>query len=231
MTVPPFFRRIELTARDNSVVASIEDYQHHFEVSLTHDGETATSITGRAERAPWTPCGDAAGELRELVGAPIARRPRVGAPNRHCTHQLDIACLAVRFAGCGISHRTFEVTVSAWDSSAALAVLERDDGFRLEWTFERSQITSPPPYAGHGLGSGFTEWALSTLEPDVAEAALILRRAAWMAPARGVDLDSHDVASESGLTEGVCYTGQPARIRIARRNRGAARVVQPASSQ
>ena len=231
MTVPPFIRRIELHADDASVVASIEDYQHHFEVSLTHDGETVTSISGRAVRAPWTPCGDAAGELRELVGVPIAERTRVGAPDRHCTHQLDIACLAVRFAGCGIAHRTFDLTVSDWDTPAATAVLERDDGFRIEWTFDRSVITSPPPYAGHGLGSGFTDWALSTLEPDIAEAALVLRRAAWMAPARGIDLDAYDVASESGLTEGVCYTGQPARIHIARRNRGMARVVQPPSRQ
>jgi hypothetical protein len=212
-------------------VASIEDYNHHFEVTLIHDGTVVTDITGRAVRAPWSPCASAAGELRELVGGPIGRRPRVDAPDRHCTHQLDIACVAVRFAGAGLEHRRFDAVVTDWDGPEGRAIVERGDGLRLEWTVNRSTITSPPPYAGRLLGAGFTTWALSTLDPDTAEAALILRRAAWMSPSRGLDLDQHDFLVESGLGEGVCYSAQPQRIHVARRNHGTTRVVQPPSRQ
>lgn len=228
----PFVRRLQLSAPDErTVVASIEDYNHHFEVSLTHDGDVVADITARAVRAPWSPCADAAGELRELIGRPVGERPRVDAPDRHCTHQLDIACIAVRFAGRGLHHRSFDAVVTDWDEPEGRAVLERDDGLRLEWTVARSSITSPPPYAGRLLGAGFTTWALSTLDPDTAEASLILRRAAWMSPSRGLDLDQHDLLPESGLPGGVCYSAQPQRIHVARRNRGMARVVQPPSRQ
>lgn len=229
---PPFIRLLRLTAPDDgSVIASIEDYNHHFEVSLLHDGDVVTDITARAVRAPWSPCAAAAGELRELVGRPVGERPRVDAPDRHCTHQLDIACVAVRFAGTGLDDRWFDVVVTDWDKPGGRAVVGRDDGLRLEWTIDRSRITAPPPYAGRPLGPGFTTWATSTLDADTAEAALILRRGVWMSPSRGLDLDQCDTLDQSGLGEGVCYSAQPARIHVARRNRGMARVVQPPSRQ
>jgi hypothetical protein len=48
---------------------------------------------------------------------------------------------------------------------------------------------------------------------------------------RAMDLDTLAVAAESGLREGACYTAQPERLHIARRNKGMAKVVQFPSSQ
>lgn len=227
----PFIRRIELAASTQSVVASVQDFQHHFEVTVHHDGELVTGIEPLAVRWPWSVCADAGGELRELVGRRIGEEPHVRGADRHCTHQLDIAALAVRFAGLGLEHRIFDITIAGWDQPGATAELVRDDGYGLSWTYERTTITWPPPFAGQSITHGFAAWARDALDPDTAEAALILRRAVWIAPARGLDLDQLDVIAESGIAAGSCYATQPERIHIVRRNKGMAKVVQFPSSR
>ena len=72
--------------------------------------------------------------------------------------------------------------------------------------------------AGRSLTSGFTAWA-TTLDPDQSEAALILRRAAWMAPARPIDLDDYATMASTGMPVGVCFSAQPERIEQAVRIR------------
>ena len=225
---PPFVRRVELEAVDaTTVLATIEDFNHHFDVTLRHDGRIATGLSVDAVRAPWSLCGDAGAELAELVGAPLGVRPATRRADQHCTHQIDTACVAVRFAGLGVGWRRFDVTVTGYDEPVMQAAVERDDGYRLEWTVEHHVISVPERYAGRALGAGFTVWAVG-LEPDEAEAALILRRAAWMSPSRGMDLDDFPTLADSGLGVGVCFSAQPERIRAARRNVGMARVeVQP----
>lgn len=218
----PFHRRVELVADDGTVTAAIEDYNHHFVVTLAHDGERVTGFAVDAVRAPWSACPGAAGELDELVGSLIGVRPASARPDRHCTHLVDLACVAVRFAG-STGRRRYDATITGWDEPVADAVVERDDGLRIQWRVGRSSIEGPEPYAGRSLGAGFTPWVLTTLDADTAEAALILRRAAWMSPSRGMDLDDYAVLADSGLPEGVCYASQPERIRIATRNVGMAR--------
>lgn len=220
---PPFVRRVELEARPGSVLATIEDFNHHFDVTLRHDGRIATGLSVDAVRAPWSPCGDAGAELAELVGAPIGVRPVTRRADQHCTHQIDTACVAVRFAGLDLEWRRFDVTITGYDEPVMHATVERDDGYRLDWTVERHVITAPEPYAGHALGSGFTTWVLG-LDADEAEAALILRRAAWMSPSRGFSLDDFPTLADTGLGVGVCFAAQPERIHTARRNVGMARV-------
>jgi hypothetical protein len=219
---PPFHRRVELVAGDGSVAATIEDYQHHFDLTLAHDGERVTGFAVAPVRAPWSQCPGAAAELVELVGAPVGVRPASARPDLHCTHLIDLACIATRFAGTP-GRRRYDATVTGWDEPTAHAVVERDDGLRVEWRVGRATIESPPPYAGRSLGAGFTPWALTELDPDTAEAALILRRASWMSPSRGIDLDAYATLDQTGLAEGVCFATQPQRIRIATRNVGNAR--------
>ena len=225
MTAPPFLRRVELETLDaHTVRATIEDYNHHFEVTLRHDGERAVAFSTEAVRSPWSPCADAAGELAELVGRPIGVRPRSDSPDRHCTHQLDVACIAVRFAGLGLPWRRYDVTITGYDQPEEHAEVVRDDGYRLAWTVVgNTTIASPEPYAGRLLGKGFASFA-RTLEPDEAEAAFVLRRAAWMAMSRSFSLDAFATLDETGLGVGVCYAAQAHRRETARRNRGMARV-------
>jgi hypothetical protein len=227
----PFIRRIELRAFEGSVTASVQDFQHHFEVTIRHDGAVVTGIEPRAIRWPWSVCADAGAELQELVGTPIGIEPHIRGADRHCTHQLDIASLAIRFGGLGLNHRIFDITITGWSEPGATAELMRDDGFRLSWTYDRLTIASPPPFAGQSITHGFASWVRQALDPDTAEAALILRRACWVAPARGLDLDQLDVIAESGISVGSCYATQPERLQIAHRNKGMAKVVQFPSSQ
>ena len=221
-----FIRVLRYTARDDQTVhGSIEDFQHHFEVTVTHDGTSVTSISGDAVRWPWSTCAEATQQLQALVGAQIGQLPRVPDPTMQCTHQLDLAVSAVRFAGSGLERRSFVVTVEGWGTPNGRAEISRNDGVRLEWALDGYSIAAPAPFAGHDIGAGFARWAIAELEPDIAETALLLRRAVRVAPMRALDLDALDVAADSGLTEGVCYTAQSQRLHIARRNKGMARVV------
>ena len=51
----------------------------------------------------------------------------------------------------------------------------------------------------------------------------MLRRAVWLSPARKVDLEDMDDATESGLTPAICYTSQPERMPLAIRSRNSLR--------
>lgn len=217
----PFRRRIDLHRNDASTVtATIEDHIHHFEVQLQHGDGRVAAIDCRAIRAPWSTCPDAVGELVHLVGAPVGTLWRAEQPDRFCTHQLDLASLAVRFAGLDVAHRTLELTVADWAAPTCRPEARADDGRTLRWEVTGSTIVAPAPYAGRVLGAGFTSWAHATLAPDELELAMTLRRAAWMRQSRGLDLDSFERLAESGVKPSTCYATQPARIDIGRRNRG-----------
>jgi hypothetical protein len=217
-----FHRRVELVAGDSTVHATIEDFNHHFELTVTHDGSVVTAVAAEHVRAPWSQCPGAAAELQELVGKPVGVRPASAHASEHCTHLIDLVSVAVRFAGT-VGHRRYDAWISDWDQPVGSAVIERDDGLRLAWQVGGNRIHGPDPWTDQPLGGRFTPWVLSTFDADTAEAALILRRAAWMAPSRGFDLDSFATLDQTGLGEGVCYATQPQRIHIATRNAGMAR--------
>jgi len=216
--VIPFERRVELRSRAGAVVAEVEDCQHHFALTIEHDGSVATGFAVDPIRAPWSTCVDALAELDELVGATVGQRPATSHADQHCTHLLDLALAGVRFAGLGLERRTYSLTVVDYTEPVSRAWLVRDDGFRLDWTLRDRVVVGPAEHAGHGLGSGFTAWAVG-LAPDAAEAVLLLRRAAWMAPAQLIDLDDYETLSQTGLAPGVCWSAQPQRIHLTRRIR------------
>lgn len=215
---PPFVRTVEFRAEGGTVVASLRDFQHRFAIEVRHDGSHVVGFTLHPTRLPWTTCAAAADELDELVGAPIGERPRTRRADQHCTHQIDLALTAVRFAGLGLAHRRYDMTVTGYLTDACVASLRRDDGMELRWRIADGAIVEPADLAGRSLTTGFTAWA-TTLDPDDSEAALVLRRGAWMAPARSVDLDDYDTMASTGMPPGVCYSAQPARIEQAVRIR------------
>jgi hypothetical protein len=204
-------RTVELRSEGRAVVASLRDFQHRFAIEVTHDDHRVVGLELRPTRLPWSTCAAAAAELDELVGAPIGVRPRTSRADQHCTHQIDLALTAVRFAGLGLARRRYDVTVTGYLTERAVASLRRDDGLELTWGIAAGEIVDPPELAGRSLTSGFTAWA-TTLDPDETEAALILRRAAWMAPARSIDLDDFTTMASTGMPPGVCFTAQPQRI-------------------
>lgn len=96
----PWQRSLSLRrCADDVVEASIEDFIHHFRLELEHDGTMVTELRGEAVRAPWSVCPGGTTQLRELSGSRLDQAPRPQDPTEHCTHLLDLAGVAVRFAG------------------------------------------------------------------------------------------------------------------------------------
>jgi hypothetical protein len=221
-----------LTAPDAStVVAAMEDEMHRFELVLRHDGRVVTAMEGVAVRWPWSPCVESPAALRAIEGMPLSTRPsaigRFTDARQQCTHQFDLAGLAVahaaRVSRGGASIRRYDAVVPDWFEPPYTAVLHRDGAPQLAWTLAADAIASPAPFTGLGLRSRFIEWCEANLDDDLAEAAMLLRRAVWISPARRLDLEAFAMAGQSHLREGVCFTAQPQRLAIASRNRGSLR--------
>lgn len=192
---------------------------HHVAVTVEHRDGAVTSVDARGVRLPWSLCPGAMEQLQELVGAPTGVTPRVAEVSAHCTHFLDCASSAIRFAGSDTAMQRYELWVSGWDGVAD-AIARSDDGRELAWRTDGTSIVDPPEHRGP-LGTGFTKWATASLDPDLAEMAIWLRRTVWMRASPSIDLDDLDVLRESGLPESSCYASQPHRIDVAIRNRGA----------
>ena len=220
----PFRRRVQLrNPEPGRVEASVEDHIHHFEVTLRHDGSVVREVDGRAVRAPWSLCPGAVAQLVDLVGLPVGPAVRVPDPTQHYTHLLDLAVAAVRFAARPVPERRVDMTITRWDDPPMRCEAVRDDGLALVWEATPREIVGPEPYAGASLGAGFSR-VIAGLDDDLAELALLLRRATWMGGSRGIVLDDYDVLGEVGMPEGLCYSTQPARIDHATRNRGSSLV-------
>lgn len=229
-----FHRRHELLAVDDTtVVAGIEDDMHHFELTLRHDGQRVTAVEGRAVRWPWQPCVESPGALQALVGVPLDPFPAaIGGwtdARSQCTHLFDLAGVAVAHAARsvtgGAAQRSYLAVVPDWFEPPYVAWIERDGREVLRWTIGASSTIAagPEPFPGVRLNRRFVEWCREHLDHDTAEAAFLLRRAAWMSPARHIDLEAIPMIEGSRIAPGVCFTSQPGRIEIARRNRNSLR--------
>jgi hypothetical protein len=211
-------RRIGIATRPGEARAVVEDDFHNFRVTVRHGAGVVTQAFAGAPRHPTALCPQASDRLGELVG--MALNPSSGEALRHtdarqqCTHMIDLAGLAVAAAARGLARRTYDIEVTDPDDTGSRARLRRDGELVLDWAVRRGLITEPPPFAGRHVGTGFTAWAAEALEPDLAEAALVLRRGVFIAGGRGVDLDA------PGRTTGPiggCWVWQPERAAQAKR--------------
>lgn len=206
-------RRIELrTTSPSAVEGELEDDFHHFTVAIEHDGARVVALDGVARRHPWSTCPDALGPLRALVGAPLSPSS-IGHgdhadPRSTCTHWFDLAGLAMAQAATGRGERRYDATVGERDADLrAGAALSRDGEPVLAWTVSTQEVLDPAPYAGQRLGRGFLAWAESALDPDGAEAAIVLRRACSISLGRLMDLDEYERAGDIEADMlGSCYT-------------------------
>jgi hypothetical protein len=223
-----FHRRHELRAIDErTVLAAIEDDMHHFELTLRHDGHVVTAVEGRAVRWPWAPCVEGARVIDALVGLPLSpSSSAVGTwtdASGQCTHQFDLAGLAVahaaRHAAGGAASRSYLAVVPDWHEHPFDAWILRDGVEVLRFTVGSRALEAPEAFAGVALNQRFIQWCASHLDDDTTEAALLLRRAAWMSPARHIDLEAFAMIADSMVKTGVCYATQPERLEIGRRNR------------
>jgi len=227
----PYRRRIRTVAVDDGVVeGGLEDDFHHFEITLRHDGERVTRVESRSRRWPWRTCPDAAANLGPIEGMPLSTHctaiAEVADPRMNCTHQFDLTGLCVSHAARDDQRRQYDAELPPAVDGITHPRLWRDGELVLAWTLstrERGLVDSPP-YDEAPWRGGFFRWADATLDPDAAEAAIVLRRACEIGMGRGMDLEAVDSAAELGPMMGaVCYTMQPSVMPVAFRNRGSIR--------
>jgi hypothetical protein len=230
----PYRRRIRLLRVDaHTVWGGLEDDFHHFEVRLHHDDDRrVTGCTLDARRWPWTTCPDAGRNLARLVGMELSDRctavAAVTDPRWQCTHQFDLAGLAVSHAARGTERLEYEVELTPTPDGAT-PTLWRDGELVHRWTLSGTGPTGrvlvdPAPFTAAPWKGGFIRWADEQLPPFEAEAAIVLRRACDIGMGRGMDLEAIAVAEElAGIMSGVCYSMQPTVMPVAFRNRGSIR--------
>lgn len=234
-------RRIRLVARTpDTVEAGIEDDFHHFRITLRHDGAHVRALAAvQAIRIPWTTCGDAGAQLQMLEGMPLERSclavGRWTSPHQQCTHMFDLAGLAAahayrRVIESSAHSRQYDAEVPyGFDRGERKDVqLWRDGTSILTWTLEGDRVVAPSPFSDVPFTGGFFRWAATSLPPDDAEGAIVLRRACTIGMGRGMDQDAWSTAADvSAGPTGVCYSQQPERRGVALRVRGNIRDFDP----
>jgi hypothetical protein len=222
-------RRIRLAAEGLRVHGSLVDDFHDLSVRMTHDGVRVLKVEGTAHRLPWATCPGAAERLALLEGMPLTRSLRSIArhtdPRAQCTHFFDLASLAASFAASGRASRLYEVAVPDREGLRTQASLSLDGSPLLSWQLEGARIEDAPPFAGRSLaGGGFLEWVEAALDPDLAEAALVLRRATVISYGRRFDFDhAPDARTFQNQAGGACFTFHPERVSQALRMVGSVR--------
>ena len=224
-------RFVARSTSDGVIWAEMEDEMHHFRIELIHDGERVLDVTGTPVRWPWSTCFDSPAALTALRDCPLTvQGSSIGTytnAKEQCTHQFDLTAFAIahawRVTRGAPSEREYITVVPDWAHPPFSAYVWRDRELVLTWLTDGATVLGPAPFDGVALRKRFLDWCEANLEPDLAEAAQMLRRAVWISPARSHDLEACADARESHITEGVCYTAQPQRLVIALRNRGSLR--------
>jgi hypothetical protein len=219
-----FRRRIILCSQFSStqkrVRAVLEDDFHHFRVELVSRDGVVSALSATAPRRPYSLCGNAAAQLDLLLGmalSPIAHEvTRVTDPSEQCTHLFELAGLAIAAAARGTVRRQYDIEVPSRVERRTRTRLSRDGAELLAWDVLDTVIQGPAPYAGMDLYQGMARWALGTLPPEEAEAALVLRRATGISKGRGMNLD----AQIHAVPNGHCFSQQPVRATQALRMKG-----------
>jgi hypothetical protein len=219
-----FRRRVEIVStvqgHRGEVRAALEDDFHHFRVSLHHEHGALREIAGQALRFPYSACPQAIEPLRELIGmrlSPIAHSVTRQTDAQHqCTHLLDLAGLAVAAALRPAQTRRYDIQVPLRIEGRTRPVLHMNDAPLLEWWVNGPIIEGPEPFTGINIREGMARWALNTLTPELAEAALLLRRCTMISIGTSQNLDSQIHASSTDR----CYTQQTIRAPQALRMKG-----------
>jgi hypothetical protein len=209
----------------------LEDDFHHFRVDISHADGTITGVSGTGVRGPWTTCMDAGVKLAPLVGQPVSlSSTAVGDytdARQNCTHMFDLAGLVVAQAARNTETRQYDMEFSdrRGAPSVAQARIWRDGALVLEWALEDEQIAAPVDWVGAPIHDKFIVWAEANLDPDLAEAAIALKRIVNISLGRTmIDLDELELASDiAARMHGACHTYQQGNAAVAIRHKGSAR--------
>ena len=209
-----YHRKIHLEAVDGQARGELADDVHHFRVAIEHDGTRVTAIEGETLRYPWSTCPEATRPLQSVRGMPLSTDAvaigRHASPRANCTHMFDLAGFVVAHAASGRRERLYHCVVDGLPGEPARATLDRD-GERLFDLEVREQEGRPhlygaPPFHGVSIYGGFMEWAREHLAPDLAEAAILMRRGIMISGVRHADLATLSQHVEDEVIRGQCYT-------------------------
>lgn len=224
-------RRIRLEQRDGAVYGALEDTNHGFTVTVSHDGEHVTTIDAKAMRVPYTSCPGAVEPIKGYVGTSIHASLRDlnfhMPPSANCTHLLDLTVMTIRHAASASPVRQWDVTVTdQTDERDAICTVLRDGATVFQWHARDLQLTQPAEFAGKPFYLGFGKWASKHFEPDALEAAFILQKGYFVSLARWYDIEQMAgepaLASQEGMG-GACYTYSPPAIEHGVRTSGSVR--------
>lgn len=204
-------RRVEIATRSlpegaSEARACVEDDFHHFRLWMRARFGVVVNIKTWALRNPTNLCPAAGERVSDLIAMPLneasaAVNERTDA-RQQCTHQLDLAGLAVAALARGIRRRTYKAAIPDRVDGATTATLWRDGEEILRWEIDGNAITGPPPYGGLSLGGGFTGFARALPTIDEAEAALVLRRAVFITGGRRENHPSSPLEGRGTAAEG-----------------------------
>lgn len=210
-----FRRRVVAEAEAGRVWAAVEDDLHHFQIILEHDGRVVTSARGLPVRVPWTTCPGAIAKLQDLVGQKLDGKMG-GDPRQACTHLVDLARVAMAQALRG-GRRVYDIAIPDRREGRFTATIRRDGVQVLEWSMQDSIVTAPEELAGADFDKA-VRWPDRILnDPDLLEAAQVLRRGVFVSyvrtPVRTSFRDGtlKETAGDQKEAEGVCWTYQPVR--------------------
>ncbi len=230
-----YIRRIQLRAQGDSVRGELEDDFHHFAVTLWYEDARVSDVQGEEIRVPWTTCPESVALIARLRGLPLTRSltavARYTDPRRQCTHLFDIASLAVchaaRLAEGGAAERKYDISLPDRFEGRSHARLARDGEPMLGWLLQGLRIleSEPKTFAGRELSdAAFNRWVATELDADLAEAALVLRRAVFIGLGRQYDFDRMRRAeSFAQMVGAACHTFSADVIGRARRVTGSVR--------
>ncbi len=228
-------RRSALSASEGQTRGELEDDNHAFGVTISHDGHTVTAITPEIRRIPFSTCTGAGTPLQQLIGLDITHNAKTliqqASPQANCTHLFDLSILAIcqtaRYLAQGERERCYDILLTDQvDGQPAQCEIQRNGQAIHQWKTQDWQITSPPELAGKVLYKGFREWAEQTFTGDEAEAAFALQKGYFVGNARQYNLQA--LGGETALSHkdymyGVCYTYSSPQIEHAVRLSGTVR--------
>lgn len=226
-----YIRGITFTQVSDTVIhAEVEDCNHAFKVSLSHDGENVTGITGEAIRTPFDTCSGAIKPLQLLIGTKLntSLKELYAQFNTkaQCTHWIDLAFLAINFWQTGEPQTHYRISVPDEQDNGTSVTIEKDQAIICATKIKQWQVQQPQKYLGKPMLSGFSKW-VSTIEDDeVFKLWQMMQKAYFVASARQYDLNKlagEPAASHKDMMLGACYTYSEPVIDHAKRSHNAVR--------
>lgn len=207
---PGLWRRIVLQPGDGWIGGALEDDMHRFHMRFDHEDGRITAVNAMAVRHPWSQCPGAAphiaGELKGEMLTDVANRD----PFQHCTHLYDLAVLMAAHAHDAEPTR-FDMRVADRVEGRTTATLEKDGEELVRWQLDDTAISGTEPWGGRDLKQ-LSKWKRE-IAPDLAELALLLRRAIFVSGARQfVPPPDEQMGEWNKFRQGVCFNYQPPQI-------------------